>query len=83
MQSFSITGNFTMHNVEMKKDVSFVEEEDYSINAMNYKTKGPSIFLINHQIQLHPHLQALSEFKQFLTFQDKLYNLLFQIIEED
>jgi hypothetical protein len=38
-----------MYNEHMKRDISFAEEEEFSISAMPLETKGPSVRIINRR----------------------------------
>lgn len=35
MAEFNLGGDFTMHSLNMRRDITFVEEEDYSLNALS------------------------------------------------
>lgn len=45
MQSFNLKTNFTMYNTSMKREITFFEEEDFTVNAMPCSIKGPSIYI--------------------------------------
>ena len=48
-----------MYNYEMKREISYAEEEDFSVNAMNYRIKGPSIYIKKvEEGVIHPLLKA-------------------------
>lgn len=34
MKAFNMENDFVMFNIHMKRDISFIEEEEFSINAM-------------------------------------------------
>jgi len=35
MTEFNLSGDFILHSLNMKRDITFVEEEDYSLNALS------------------------------------------------
>lgn len=43
MQQFNIKTNFAMYNLAMKREVTYFEEEDFTVNAMPLSLKGPTI----------------------------------------
>jgi hypothetical protein len=34
MIEYNLTHNFTMHSINMKRDISFIEEEEFSLGAL-------------------------------------------------
>lgn len=45
MEAYKIKCNFIMFNTSLKRDITFIEEEDFSINAMGHSIKGPTIIV--------------------------------------
>lgn len=43
MEVYKIKWNFGMYNKAMKREVTFVQQEDFSVNAMTHAIKGPTI----------------------------------------
>ena len=59
MSDFNISGDFSMFSVYMKRDITFVEEEEYSLNALtNTSTDKPIINIVNRKKEKHPQMQA-------------------------
>jgi hypothetical protein len=49
MTDFGIKGDFTMFCNNMRRDVHFGEEEEFSLNALPLENKGPSITVVNRK----------------------------------
>lgn len=45
MDVYKIKWNFFMYNTALKRDITFVQEEDFSVNAMGHSVKGPTILV--------------------------------------
>lgn len=59
MEAYKIKCNFIMFNTSLKRDITFIEEEDFSINAMGHSIKGPTIIVKKVQEgQLYPQAEA-------------------------
>jgi len=55
--------NFSMEVCSNRKEVTFLEEEDFSVNAIEMSMKGPTIKIVDMKGR-HPHLYALEQFKE-------------------
>lgn len=74
--------NFSLEVCSNRKEVTFVEEEDYSVNALELAMKGPSIRVVDLKGR-HPHLYALEQFKEEISHNERVYNLLVDLLSEN
>jgi hypothetical protein len=58
--------NFSIEVCSNKKEVTFFEEEDFSVNAIDMSIRGPSIKICDMKGR-HPHLYALEQFKEEMS----------------
>jgi len=49
MIEYNLTNDFTLYSLNMKRDISFLEEEEFSLNALPLETKLPSVAIINRR----------------------------------
>lgn len=64
-----------------RKEVTFFEEEDYSVNAIDLSKIGPSIRVTDIKGK-HPHLFALEQFKEEISYKERMYTLLIDMLSQ-
>ncbi len=85
MEDFNIPNDFTLFSTDMRRDITFQEEEEYSLNALtnsNNMDKGPSLKIINKKKDKHPQMQAIDRFKEIIEKEEKFYSMLFELNNE-
>lgn len=72
MEVYKIKSNFSMYNRPMKRQLSFTEEEDFSVNAMSHSAKGPTITVrkVGGNGSLYPQFEAYERFMSMLEQQE-------------
>ena len=58
MQEFGLTGDFILYSNNMRREITFVEEEEFSLNALPLESKGPSVAVIGRRREKHIQIQA-------------------------
>jgi hypothetical protein len=46
MYDFGLEGDFVLFSNNMKREITFAEEEEFSLNALPLDSKGPSLSVI-------------------------------------
>lgn len=85
MNEFNLSGDFTLHSPSMRRDITFAEEEEYSLNALTNSQTGEKSVLItitNRKKEKHVHMQALELFKELIEKEEMFYSLLFSLNNE-
>jgi hypothetical protein len=83
MTDFNIAGDFSMFSVYMKREITFMEEEEYSLNALTNSTSDkPVINIVNKRKEKHPQMQAVDRFKEIIEKEESFYTLLFSLNDE-
>lgn len=59
MIEYNLTHNFVMHSLNMKRDITFTEEEEFSLGALPLESKFPSISIVSRSKDKHPHILAV------------------------
>lgn len=63
MIEFNLNGDFTMYSPHMKRDITYSEEEEFSISALPLEPRGPSIVVTNKKKEKHIHMLAIDKFR--------------------
>ena len=77
MKEFSLSGDFWLYSLHMKRDITFAEEEEYSLNALPLQSKGPSLSVAALRPQLHPHIAAVAKLRAAVEREEGFFKLLF------
>ncbi|MBS1889996.1 MAG: hypothetical protein JST59_01780 [Actinobacteria bacterium] len=75
------TMNFSMEVCSNRREVSFIEEEDFSVNAIELAMRGPTIKIVEAKGR-HPHLAALEQFKEDISCNERIYTLLVDMLSD-
>jgi hypothetical protein len=78
-------GDFTLYSPAMKRDITFFEEEEFSLNALTNSSneKGPVVQVTNRKKDKHPQFQAIAAFKELIEKEEPLYSTLFALNNPD
>jgi hypothetical protein len=49
MCDFGLEGDFVLYSNNMKREITFAEEEEFSLNALPLDSKGPSLSVISRK----------------------------------
>jgi hypothetical protein len=82
-EKFKLDCDFDMFNIKMNKVIGFDEEEDFSINAMPLMDGGRSVSIEvqRKSNRYHQQEEACLLFKKYVSNEEKLYEMIFKIIE--
>lgn len=73
-----------MFNTHLKRQIKYVEEEDFSIYAMGQAIKGPTIIVKRVQDkELYPQFQAYDRFMSMIEGEAEFYKVVFGVLQKE
>jgi hypothetical protein len=82
MSSFNLPCNFDMYSMELKRNIKFTEEEEFSVNSLSRGCKNPSVCIRNiRRDEKYPQDAALELFMRTLEKEDDFYKTLLKFLK--